>query len=65
MLLKATVQKQSYKQSLPKVSSETAVSRYSLKYLFFKISQYLQEKTHVGVSSINLQAFRDATLQLY
>ena len=50
MVLKATLQKESPKQSLPKVSSEAAVRRCSSKLVLLEISQYSQENICVGVS---------------
>ena len=49
MVLKATLQKESPKQSLPKVTSGAAVRRCSSKQVFFEISQYSQESICVGV----------------
>ena len=49
MVLKAVVQKESPKQSLPKVTSEAAVCRCSSKEMFLEISQYSQENICVEV----------------
>ena len=65
MVLKATVQKKSPKQLLPKVTSEAAVCRCSSKYVFLEISQYRQ-KTSVLESLFSkvagLTALKPATL---
>ena len=50
MAFKATLQKESPKQSLPEVSSEAAVRRCSSKQVLLEISQYLQENICVGVT---------------
>ena len=49
VVLKATLQKESPKQSLPKVTSGAAVRRCSSKQVFLEISQYSQESTCGGV----------------
>ena len=50
MVLKATLQKESPTQSLPKVTSEAAERRCSSKEVFLEISQYSQENICVGAS---------------
>ena len=45
MVLKATLQKESPKWSLPKVTSEAAVRICSSKYAFLEMSQYSQENS--------------------
>ena len=63
MVLKATAQKESPKQSHPKVTSEAVVCRCSSKQVILKISQYLQENVCVGAFFlIKFQALRTATL---
>ena len=54
MVLKVTVQKQSLKQSLRKVSSGAAVRRFSLKLVFLKIGN-IHSKTPVLESLYNKQ----------
>ena len=48
MVLKATLQEESPRQSLPKVTSEAGVRRCSSKEVFLEISQYSQENICVG-----------------
>ena len=50
MDFKVTLQKESPKQSLPKVSSEAAVRRCSSKQVFLEISQYSQKSISAGVT---------------
>ena len=62
MVLKATLQKESPKLSLPQVTSEAAVRKCSSKWVFLEISQYSQENICVVVFLIKVQALLYATL---
>ena len=53
MVLKTTVQKESPKQSLPKVTSEAAVRRCSSKEVFLEIFRNIHRKTFVLESCYN------------
>ena len=53
MVLKAAVQKESPKQSLPKVTSEAAIRRCSSKQVFFEIFRNTHRKTFVLESRYN------------
>ena len=62
MVLKVTVQKESPKQSHPKVTSEAAVWRCSSKKVILEISKYLQQNICVGVFFlIKFQALQTET----
>ena len=62
MVLKVTVQKESPKQSHPKVTSEAAVCRCSSKKVILEISKYLQQNICVGVFFlIKFQALQTET----
>ena len=62
MVLKATLQKESPIQELPKVTPEAVVCRYSSKQVLLESSQYSQEKICLGSFLIKLQVLRPATL---
>ena len=61
--MKVTVKKESPKQSLPKITSETAVCRCSSKEVLLEISQYSQENICVGIYF--WESCRTSSLQLY
>ena len=57
MVFKAILQKESPKESLPKVSSEAALRTCSSKHMFLEISRYSQENICVGVIFNNVAGF--------